>query len=111
MPFKAYLAILHKFEEIAKVRALTKEEKFQYDCALNTYRTNRSAWDYAMETSREEGMKEGMREGIEKGMKKGVKEGVKEGMKKTASNLKKLGIPTDVIIKATKLSAEEIEKL
>jgi predicted transposase/invertase (TIGR01784 family) len=95
MPFKASLAVLNKLEEIAKVRALSKEEKRQYDYALNTYRTNRSAWDYAMETSEA----------------KGRKEGEASVQKKTISNLKNMDFPMEVIMKVTGLSAEEIQNL
>ena len=41
----------------------------------------------------------------------GKREGYREGRKETAKNLKEQGIDIDVIIKATNLSKEEIEKL
>ena len=41
----------------------------------------------------------------------GKREGRKEGREETAKNLKKQGIGIDVIMKATNLSKEEIEKL
>ncbi len=43
--------------------------------------------------------------------KKGKAEGIEEGIVKTAHNLKVLDIPTDIIVKSTGLSPEEIAKL
>jgi predicted transposase/invertase (TIGR01784 family) len=39
------------------------------------------------------------------------KKGIEKGITKTAHNLKALGIPTDIIVKSTGLSPEEIAKL
>jgi predicted transposase/invertase (TIGR01784 family) len=58
-----------------------------------------SAIDYA----REEGHEEGLTEGMEKGLEQGKIE--------TARNLKSLGVSTDIIIKSTGLSPEEIAEL
>ncbi|CCZ69800.1 putative uncharacterized protein [Bacteroides sp. CAG:702] len=56
-----------------------------------------------------------MQEGREKGMREGREEGKKEGKKEAkledAQNFKRLGVPADIIAKATGLSAEEIAKL
>jgi predicted transposase/invertase (TIGR01784 family) len=43
--------------------------------------------------------------------KKGIEEGIEKGIIKTAHNLKALGIPTDIIVKSTGLSPEEIAEL
>jgi predicted transposase/invertase (TIGR01784 family) len=91
LPFKAYLAVIDKLEKIASVRSLTKDEEQQYFYALNTYRTNKSAWDYAQETAN--------------------KEGRAEERTDIARNLKSMNMSVDVIMRATGLSKEEIEKL
>jgi predicted transposase/invertase (TIGR01784 family) len=119
LPFAAYLAVVDKLEKIASIRSLTKDEELQYFHALNTYRTNKSAWDYGIETAtkegEEKGLARGLAEGMEKGLKKGIKKGRAEGMKasaeKIARNLKAIGTATDVIMKVTGLSADEISKL
>lgn len=68
-----------------------------------------------LKLGRMNGLKEGKQIGLEKGMEKGIKEGMKEGEKKgkieTARELKKDGVAIDLIVKYTKLSQEEIEKL
>ncbi len=51
------------------------------------------------------------REGFALGVAQGKQEGKLEGVEEIASALKKMGLPTDQIIKATKLSLEEVEKL
>ena len=69
----------------------------------------------AMREGREKGIREGrekgMREGREKGMREGMKEGVAKGKLEDAQNLKHLGVSMDIIVKATGLSMEDIEKL
>ena len=52
-----------------------------------------------------------MREGREKGMKEGMKEGMAKSKLEDAQNLKRLGVSTDIIAKATGLSLEEIASL
>ena len=64
-----------------------------------------------VEDAMREGREKGMREGREKGMREGREEGKKEGKLEDAQNFKRLGVPADIIAKATGLSAEEIAKL
>ena len=40
LPWTAKSAVFKRLEEIAEVRALTKEEQLQYDHALKVYRDN-----------------------------------------------------------------------
>jgi predicted transposase/invertase (TIGR01784 family) len=53
----------------------------------------------------------GREEGLEKGREKGREEGREEGVRETALRLKSLGMSTEVIMKATGLTREAIEKL
>lgn len=53
----------------------------------------------------------GYREGKDEGIKEGIKEGREEEKKKIAKNLLKQGMSIDVIIEATGLTKDEIEKL
>jgi predicted transposase/invertase (TIGR01784 family) len=61
--------------------------------------------------AREEGLREGRAEGMQQGMQQGREEGHAEGKVETARNFKALGIPADIIAKATGMSPEEIAKL
>ena len=63
----------------------------------------------------QEGLQEGLQKGIQKGIQKGKQEGLQEGSYKakleTARNMLHLGAEIDFIVKATGLSANEVEKL
>ena len=52
-----------------------------------------------------------MRPQLEKAWDDGIEEGKKEGITQTARRLKAAGVSLDIIIKATGLSKEEIQKL
>ena len=59
----------------------------------------------------QEGMAKGMAEGITEGKAKGIAEGKAEMQYQIAANLKKAGIPIDIIAQNTDLTEEEIKKL
>jgi predicted transposase/invertase (TIGR01784 family) len=65
----------------------------------------------ARQEGRNEGRAEGRAEGMEKGLAEGLSKGHAEGRAETARNLKSLGVSTDLIIKSTGLSPEEIARL
>lgn len=95
LPFKARKSVFEKLEKIVDIASLSKEERIKYDESIKVYRDNLATIEYAEQ----------------KGMKEGLEKGRKEANEATARNLKKLGIPLPVIMDATGLSAEEIEKL
>ena len=95
LPWTAKSAVFKKLEEIAEVRALTKEEQMQYDHALKVYRDNYNTFQGAIE--------EGMKEGREKGRADKTKE--------VAQNMKKMGMSIEQIAQACGISVEEAEKL
>ena len=95
LPWTAKSAVFKKLEEIAEVRALTKEEQMQYDHALKVYRDNYNTFQGAIE--------EGMKEGREKGRADKTKEIVQ--------NMKKMGMSIEQIAQACGISVEEAEKL
>lgn len=99
LPFKARKSVFEKLEKIVDIASLSKEERIKYDESIKVYRDNLATIEYAEQ--------KGMKEGLEKGLEKGRK----EANEATARNLKKLGIPLPVIMDATGLSTEEIEKL
>jgi len=95
MPWLAQDAVFQKMASITDVSTLTKEERINYDENLRKYRDTvavmQGQWDLGHEEGREEGRAEGVRS--------------------VALNLKKSGVPVDVISSSTGLSTEEIEKL
>ena len=56
-------------------------------------------------------MKRGMEKGLEKGMEEGIEKGQQEALQRIAQNMKAMQISTDVIMKATGMTSEEIEQL
>jgi len=95
--------IFQKIFKIAEVSNLTKEEKAMYDSNLKAKWDYENSIAYAKELAAEEGLKEGLKEGMEKGRH--------DEALNIAREMKKEGIPVTQIIKFTKLSIEEIEKL
>ncbi|MBO5014707.1 MAG: hypothetical protein J6C92_02735, partial [Bacteroidaceae bacterium] len=59
----------------------------------------------------EEGLAKGFEKGMAQGIEKGIEKGRTEGFIEAARNMKSLGISTELIIKATGLTAEEIENI
>lgn len=103
LPFKARKSVFEKLEKIVDIASLSKEERIKYDESIKVYRDNLVTIEYAEQ--------KGMKEGLEKGRKEGIEKGRKEANQATARNLKKLGVSIPIIMDATGLSAEEIEKL
>ena len=97
---------IHKALSEVEESAFSDAELMGYDKFWDIIRVERTLTD-AAGTRYREGKEEGLKEGMEKGLKEGKEEGVKE----TAKKLKGLGIPTETIVRATGLTAEEIEKL
>lgn len=78
-----------------------------------------SAWRKGIREGMAKGMAKGMAEGITEGKAKGIAEGKAQGIAEgkaemqyqIAANLKKAGIPIDIIAQNTDLTEEEIKKL
>ena len=68
-------------------------------------------FDTAAKEGLAQGVAIGRAEGEAIGLEKGLEKGRSEGVMATARSLKALRVPTDTIIQATGLSAEEIERL
>ena len=111
LPWTAKSAVFKRLEEIAEVRALTKEEQMQYDHALKVYRDNYNTFQGAIEEGMKEGREKGLKEGREKGMKEGREEGRADKTKEVAQNMKKMGMSIEQIAQACGISVEEAEKL
>ena len=111
LPWTAKSAVFKRLEEIAEVRALTKEEQMQYDHALKVYRDNYNTFQGAIEEGMKEGREKGLKEGREKGIKEGREEGRADKTKEIVQNMKKMGMSIEQIAQACGISVEEAEKL
>ena len=89
--------------EKAEIAKYGQKELDNYENSLKTYRDLKGVIDTAFDEGKIEGKIEGRIEG--------KIEGRIEGKIETAIQLKELGVVTDIIIKSTGLSKEEIEKL
>ncbi len=113
---------LHKLEEIpeniqetvfeklfktAEIAKLNKSEYTAYQDSLKHYRDLKNSLD----TAKEEGFKAGVKQGMIKGIEKGMQKGIKQGVFKVAKKLLKQGVDIEIIISATGLTKEEIQKL
>jgi len=87
--------IFGKLFEIAEIAKFSPKEKEQYEESLKYYRDLKNVVD----SSKEEGKIEG------------IIEGIIEGKIEVAKNLKRQGISTEIINKATGLSKKEIDNL
>ena len=70
-----------------------------------------SGWRRGLMEGREAGKEEGIKEGINEGIKEGKAKGEAEMQRKIACNLKKAGLPLDIIVQNTGLTEEEIKML
>ena len=86
---------------------MTSHERDVYDEVLKRYRDWRCTTEYAIEQAEEKGLKRGM----EKGLEEGIEKGQQEALQRTVQNMKAMQISTDVIMKATGMTSEEIEQL
>ena len=111
LPWTAKSAVFKRLEEIAEVRALTKEEQMQYDHALKVYRDNYNTFQGAIEEGMKEGREKGLKEGREEGIKEGREEGKADKTKEIVQNMKKMGMSIEQIAQACGISVEEAEKL
>lgn len=94
---------LKEAHEKLKYYSMTPQERHAYDEHLSAVMIQNDVLDTAKLEGRIEGRAEGHAEGLA--------EGLAEGKLTTAKNLKDMGIPTDVIAKATGLSILQIESL
>ena len=91
LPWAAQNSVFQQLAEIGEVSAMTKEERIKYDGALKRYRDTLNAMQGAEQ--------------------KGRAEGRAEERLKNARNLKKNGVPVDVIAVSLGLTEEEIAQL
>ncbi|HEY9593216.1 MAG TPA: hypothetical protein VHE79_01970, partial [Spirochaetia bacterium] len=92
-------------EAVEMLRAWTKKDKARYT------RDRRLEWEWVHNTMMVDARNEGLEEGRVEGRAEGRAEGIEKGTRETAKALKDLGVDVDVIVKATKLSRDEVEGL
>lgn len=94
---------------------MNEKERRAYDEHLSAMMIQNDVLDGAklegLIEGRHEGRLEGRQEGRQEGRLEGRLEGRQEGRQEVARNMKKLGIPTDIITQSTGLSEEEIRNL
>ena len=94
---------LKEAREELDMMKLGEEERHEYEAYLESLRYQASMF--------ESSYKVGEMKGEKKGEKKGLEIGEKKGKRDMAKFLKDNGVDTDIIIKSSGLSREEIEKL
>ena len=99
MPFEAKKAVFKKLLEVADVENMTPDERESYEESLKAYRDYVNTIATAERISREKGKAEGLAKGLA------------EGKRQMAAQLKKEGLSTDMIVRCSGLSIEEIERL
>jgi predicted transposase/invertase (TIGR01784 family) len=99
--------VFKKFFEVAEIAAFSETERYDYEENLKNY----NDWFSVMNTAKNEGIAEGRAEGRAEGLAEGRAEGEAVAKQEMAKSLKSQGVPTDVIAKASGLTAEEIERL
>lgn len=90
---------------------MTPEERHAYDEHLNAIMIQNDVLDGAKLEGRMEGRMEGRVEGRMEGLAEGRVEGEIRKQNEIAANMKKLGLDIQLILEATGLTLEEIEKL
>ncbi len=109
--------------EAAEIAAFSPEERKQYEHDMMTENDYRNTIEFAKDKAREEGLRRGLDEGMQKGLAEGMQKGLNEGMQRglnegmqkglmtAAAGMKKMGMETDAIARATGLSREAVEQL
>ena len=111
-----YVLRVNEFDELAKTPLDEWIEKGQYYAHMEALRYQKSVietgWIEGHADGRAEGRAEGIAEGKAEGRAEGRAEGIAEGQnlekRQIAANLKKQGLPIEIIANCTGLSPEEI---
>ncbi len=105
-----------ELKELAKVDKLIKGveeevEKLNDDFVFRREISREEEMKIREQMRVNEAKKEGIEEGIVKGIEEGKIQGIEENKKAIAKNMLELGLEEEIILKATGLSKEELEKL
>lgn len=106
---------IKKAISVLEKSAFTDAQLLGYEKFWDAISVEKTLYNSAWRKGIREGMAQGWQEGMAKGMAKGMAEGIAEGKAEMqyqiAANLKKAGIPIDIIAQNTDLTEEEIKKL
>ena len=106
---KEVLEIMNKNEEIKEaideLEEISKDKELRLIAELKekAIRDERNMMEHAIE--------DGLKQGIERGIEQGIEQGTKQAEIKMAKYLKSKNIDMEIIMEATNLTKEEIEKL
>ena len=103
--------IFQKLFEQAEIAKYNEVERRQYEESLKEYWDYTSTLDTAFNKGELKGLEKGREEGLAQGREEGLAKGMAQGISEVARNLKAMGMGIDNIIKATGLTAKEIEAL
>ena len=102
---------LREAKEKLDYMRMTREERRAYEEYMVSVHAAQDVWDTAKEDGYREGMAAGKAAGLAEGKAAGLAEGEKNKAIEVAYKLKAMGLSTDDIVKATGLTAKEIEAL
>ncbi len=111
MPDALKEQVFSHLERLAAVANLSEADRLAYDKAVDRYNVSRIVENDIWEKAMTEGYEKGEKEGRMEGRAEGRMEGRMEGYKEVARKLKAAGTSVELIIQATGLSADEIDKL
>lgn len=103
-------AIKKAKSELDKLRQDKREERLA-ELRDKYIRDENAAKSYALKEGLERGMRQGIKQGMKQGMEQGMKQGIKQEKIDIARNMLKENIDIELIMKITRLTKEEIEKL
>ncbi len=101
---------LKKAVNVLEESAFTDAQLAGYEKFWDIVSVERTLMYSAQKRGMKEGLEKGRAEGLEKGMAEGLEKGRSDAQKEIARNLKKAGVPTEIIMQSTGLSKEEIEE-
>ncbi len=99
--------VFKRLFEAAEIARFTPEKRMEYEESLKVYRDLTNVID----TAKSKGWEEGMEAGRVEGLKEGLKTGRQAGILEVAANMKKMGMPVEMIVRSMGLGEEEIERM
>ena len=107
LPWAAKSAVFQKLEQIADVASLSRQDRIKYDEGLRKYRDTISV----LQGAYDEGEAKGEANGLANGLAKGLANGEELANIKTVKRLATGGMDINIIMLATGLSKEEVERI
>jgi predicted transposase/invertase (TIGR01784 family) len=114
-PVRLQERVFQKLFEQAEIARYSREEYAAYEESLKVYRDLKNSIDTAKDEGRAEGLKEGEALGIAEGLKEGealgIAKGKSEQLQEFVKNMKESGFSNEMIIKAARISLDELNSL